>query len=1142
MKHSFKRGMAILLAVILTISTGNSLTVFAEGNTSQQSEDEFVEERGQVESVETETNADTANNSETDFDTKEDISTEESKEEDVNTDASSSAIAEEPEKEDATPIPSSSAKAEESEETLEQNTSQDFERTSTKAKSAINAAYIYDVTFCQKAINYRTVTVTLPNAAKLYSINAADKVTINAVLSYGGKTKQTISKTVKIASLQESNSFEIEFPTYGRYEVSATFYKNGTAVKTTSKEELGIIAEEYNFANLNATFPVVQFTLSLWDMKQNGTTPVPTFVSLSRNDAYDWNKLPENVYELPYLTGNERESIGFTNKVKMTAKYIQELYELNPDSKFNLYCVDYTLTTMLYDIIGNNIPTDQYTVRVLSDGTASYTYFNTMFDVDTPQTTYDSMAVEWKNIREQYAKGIQAPLTSLKYSTSSDISSLKYYTYVVVNEEKQRGVDIEWWLARTSGTLQSKDAAFLARACQSVEDGGVIRLTPFAQMLTELQNKGKSVENEFKSLYHFSETMFSEAENNNKKAMMLLGTRVTSEANFEDYVHFCKLYYGDEYEYYYKGHPATPTDMYPEKQAQLNALNIHDVESSIAAELILYFYPDIAMSGYGSTTFISATKDMAGCLFGMTLAQAKATTDGNNYEDIIDCCISEISDFTTATGALANKNHKCYLVEFNKKVVTTKYDIAIWDATEQSIYYYVLKNGKYELGSKNVATRPVVTATGGQNQVSLSWNAIDGASEYRVYSYDTTTKKYTGVKKLTGTNCVVKNLDNGTKYTYLVRAYVNGIWSSYDTSNHASATTICAKPSVSISSTQNSLTLSWKKLSGAVKYRVYSYDMETNKYTKLADITDNKYRCTGLSDGTDYYYLVRAYNGTEFSPFTRNDNVSGITLCRAPHVIANGENQSISLNWSSVPGATYYRVYSYNTNTKTYKGLKNVTKTNCTITGLKAGTAYTYLVRAYNGKNYSAYTAANNITATTLCSKPVVKATSTANSITLKWSKVTGATKYRIYSYDSKTKKYTRLGDVTNTTFVSKSLKKATSYTYLVRAYNGVSMSPYQKSDNITATTLCTAPVVTATGGNRAVTLKWKAVSGAKYYRVYAYDTSTKTYKGIKNVTSTSYTITRLKAKTSYTYLVRAYNGTAYSAYTTVNNVTAETK
>lgn len=320
--------------------------------------------------------------------------------------------------------------------TSEENQNEEIEKNT--EKTARMSAYIYDVDYEQKEINKKNITVSIKNLKKLVQLEAADEVKVEAKMLYKGKMIQSVKRALKIKDIAENGKFNMKMPTYGKYYVTTTFLKNGNVVNTTSKKTVGVTAKEYNFAALNATFPVVQFTLSLWNMKGDTENPVPTFVSLSRNDAYDWGALPENVYELPYINSSNRTSVGFSDKIDMTAHFIKELYELNPDSKFNLYSVDYTLSSYLYTIIQNKIPADQYSVRILSDGTASYTFFNERFNNDKPQTVYNAMAKEWNKVRSEYVKGNKVPLTSLKYGTQSDTSSLKYYTYVIANEEKKK--------------------------------------------------------------------------------------------------------------------------------------------------------------------------------------------------------------------------------------------------------------------------------------------------------------------------------------------------------------------------------------------------------------------------------------------------------------------------------------------------------------------------------------------------------------------------------------------------------------------------------------------------------------------------------------------------------------------------------
>ena len=64
-----------------------------------------------------------------------------------------------------------------------------------------------------------------------------------------------------------------------------------------------------------------------------------------------------------------------------------------------------------------------------------------------------------------------------------------------------------------------------------------------------------------------------------------------------------------------------------------------------------------------------------------------------------------------------------------------------------------------------------------------------------------------------------------------------------------------------------------------------------------------------------------------------------------------------------------------------------------------------------------------------------ITATQTTSTITLKWSKVTGADGYRVYKYNSKTKKYEKLKDVTGTSLKISKLKAGTAYKYKVKAY-----------------------------------------------------------------------------------------------------------
>ena len=119
--------------------------------------------------------------------------------------------------------------------------------------------------------------------------------------------------------------------------------------------------------------------------------------------------------------------------------------------------------------------------------------------------------------------------------------------------------------------------------------------------------------------------------------------------------------------------------MWPSKQTQLDTLGITDIDSSVTAELILLFNPEVALSGYESSTYNSTSGD-AGCgVFNMTKAAGLDPSSTVDYSIMVwfDSPISTPSDKTLQ--ALCPQGQSCYLVEFSDAILTSAdYDIAIF--------------------------------------------------------------------------------------------------------------------------------------------------------------------------------------------------------------------------------------------------------------------------------------------------------------------------------------------------------------------------------------------------------------------------------------------------------------------------------
>lgn len=501
--------------------------------------------------------------------------------------------------------------------------------------------------------------------------NLATSVVLSATMTYNGNVTRQTQKEYRLSEVQDKG-FLLDAGTYGKFTITAQYKKNGSVVGNSS-DNIGVAASEYNLAPLSATLPVVYYTLSQWDINVSKDTgkAVPSIVMLDRPSAYNWDKLPQGVYGMPYLT---MDQIKETADYNAFTQYVKDLYQINPQAKFNLYINDITCSLIHSMIYANRIPENQYSITMISDGSATYNIMNDAYGGSDPEAKHQEYLDLWN------AGKTEAYQTGSPSATWAPFHAHWECMYAALCSEP----NMEWWVARNDLFTSGDDNAFAQKMKNDVKRVNI------SALLTNLQNKGDATVAEFKTLYNFNDSYFSKAEAEGKKVMMLLGTYVFNEENFSDYARLTSLYYGDDYMYYYKGHPRTPTGSYPDKQKQLNDLGITDVDSAIAAELILFFNPEISISGYGSSTFNSATDDMACGLFSQRKAAALSGSSGVNYAGI-DWFASLINRATDDSKivSLCDEGHTCYLVEFSDSILKEgKYSFGIYDATFGSLRFY----------------------------------------------------------------------------------------------------------------------------------------------------------------------------------------------------------------------------------------------------------------------------------------------------------------------------------------------------------------------------------------------------------------------------------------------------------------------
>lgn len=150
----------------------------------------------------------------------------------------------------------------------------------------------------------------------------------------------------------------------------------------------------------------------------------------------------------------------------------------------------------------------------------------------------------------------------------------------------------------------------------------------------------------------------------------------------------------------------------------------------------------------------------------------------------------------------------------------------------------------------------------------------------------------------------------------------------------------------------------------------------------------------------------------------------------------------------------------------------------------------------------------------------------TSSTVTLKWGKVKKASGYTVYKYDTKKKKYSKIGTAKKNTYTVKKLKSATSYVYAVKSYRTVKKKKYYSGYSAKHTT-STAPgkvtgVKSSGVGKTSFTVSWKAVTRASKYKIkYSSDSAFKS--DVRSLTTTKKSAKLSSLTQGTTYYVRVY-------------------
>ena len=446
-----------------------------------------------------------------------------------------------------------------------------------------------------------------------------------------------------------------------------------------------------------------------------------------------------------------------------------------------------------------------------------------------------------------------------------------------------------------------------------------------------------------------------------------------------------------------------------------------------------------------------------------------------------------------------------------------------------------------------------VSATPGNAQVSLSWNAVSGATAYNVLRSPTGGGPYyVPVATVTGTNYTNTGLINGLPYYYVVTAVSSGGPSARST--EAGAAPIGPPPTpTGVSATADApalVNLSWNASFEAVSYNVKRSTANGGPYTTIATPAGPGYNDTNVAGGTTYFYVISAVglngestNSSQIivsplpSPWVTFDVGSVAATGSASYsntvFTVNGSgadvwgtNDAFRFVYQAVSGNCDIRarVASVQNSNPSSKGGVMIRETlNSSSTHvfmeLKGGGGLEFLYRTATGGSTGAGSASGNAP---------------------QWVRLTRTNTTFTAYYSANGTSWTQVGtaaiSMATTFYAGLAVCSHNDGVLCAGVFNNVSVAGG-------APPVPAAPAgLSASGDNAQVNLTWNSSAGATIYNVKRATVSGGPYTlvgspGVQQ-TSTNFTDLGLAGATAYYYVVSAANGGGESADSTEISIT----
>lgn len=466
---------------------------------------------------------------------------------------------------------------------------------------------------------------------------------------------------------------------------------------------------------------------------------------------------------------------------------------------------------------------------------------------------------------------------------------------------------------------------------------------------------------------------------------------------------------------------------------------------------------------------------------------------------------------------------------------------------------------------------PVNSGMGVATNPTLSWNASDNATTYRVQvsmnqDFSSTLIDETNVA---GISFSFTGLSNNNLYYWRVQSENSSgtsPWSDTWSFVTISLPTIplLLSPADLATNVSTSSILDWNASDNTTSYQVQLsmiLDFSSLVVDEI-DVETTSISVTGLNNNTVYYWRIRSLNSSGISPWSAVSSFTTIPLPSVPLLLSPSDlvfdiSTNPILSWQTAANATIYQAQiSMVSDFSSVTNELNTDATSTSVTGLINNSIYYWRIRSLNSSGVSSWSAVWSFKTIPVPSIPAPLypadlATNVVTNPTLSWEASQNATSYELQISmisDFSSILIDEVG-IPSISFQSSELDNNTIYYWRVRATNFDGSSAWSETKSFT--TIAALPEIPkllnpldlSKDISVAPILNWNASANASAYQIQISVLSDFSSVAIEiNTEATAIAVNGLINGTPYYWRVRSVNPSGVSLWSSVWSFTTITR